>query len=205
MASNHFEPIPVALASQTTKHQRTSSSEPSASPSKKTQLRVQFQPCDYSVVCGRGKDTFNRAGNRRFRIVASMFIGRYSEASSKRAKSVIVSEIIEVIRQAGGDFCKYEGGGWFEVGDHCAREKVSALLRNLLHTQYRSYAKGKKTVRKQKPNQSQSSGQKLVEVEEIEDSDASSTTSSCWGRSKDSLGFEYWLEESDDFFDIDVF
>jgi hypothetical protein len=209
MASNHIEPLSAASAMQTTKHQQTSSSEPSTSASKQTQLRVD-QPCDYSVVCGRGKDSFNHAGNRRFRILASMFIGRYSEADSKRAKSAIVSEIIAVIRQAGGDFCKYEGGGWFEVGDHCAREKVSALLRDLLHTQYRSSAKAKvgrrqKSVRKQKPNQNQSSSQKLVELKESEDSDDSSTTSSCWGKSKDSLGFEYWLEESDDFFDIDVF
>jgi hypothetical protein len=210
MASNHFEPIPVAFASQTTKHQRTSSSEPSASPSKTTQPLVEFQPCDYSVVCGRGKHSFNHAGNRRLRILASMHIERYSEADSKAAKSVIVSKILEVIRQAGGHFCKYEGGAWFNVGDHCAREKVSALLRDLLHTQYRSSAKAKvdrrhTTVRKQKPNQNQSPGQKLAEVKETEDSDDSSTTSSCWGRSKDSLGFEYWLEESDDFFDIDVF
>jgi hypothetical protein len=80
----------------------------------------------------------------------------------------------------------------------------------LLHTQYRSSAKAKlgrrqQTVvlkQKQHQNTQSSSGQK--QVEGSEDSDDSSTTSSCWGRSKDSLGFEYWLEESDDFFDIDV-
>jgi hypothetical protein len=176
MASNHFEPIPVAFASQTTKHQRTSSSEPTASPSKKTQLGEQFQPCNYSVVCGRGKHSFNHAGNRRFLILASMFVETYSEADSKADKSVIVSKILEVIRQAGGHFCNYESGAWFDVGDHCAREKVSALLRDLLHTQYRSSAKAKvdrrqETVRKQKPNQNQSSGQKLFEG--TEDSDDS--------------------------------
>jgi hypothetical protein len=216
MARNQIKPIPVAFASQTTKHdQRTSksSSEPSTSAPKTTQLRVD-QPCDYSVVCGRGKDSFNHAGNRRFRILSSMYVGRYSEADSKRAKSAIVSEIIEVIRQAGGDFCKYESGAWFDVGDHCAREKVSALLRDLLHTRYRSSAKAKigrrqktvrKTVRKQKQHQNPQSDQNQVEVEGTEVSDDSSTTSSCWGRSENSLGFEYWLEESDDFFDIDVF
>jgi hypothetical protein len=244
MASNHFEPIPVTFASPTTKHQQTPSSEPSSSPSGKTQLRVQFQPCDYSVVCGRGKDSFNHVGNRRFRILASMFIETYSEADSKAAKSAVVSRILEVIRQAGGHFCKYESGAWFDVGGHCAREKVSALLRDLLHTQYRSSAKSKldrhqKKVRKQKQEQNQnlqsshkevdgiedsnnssmtascfgrnmqnpnqSSSQTLVEIKGIEESDDSSTTSSCWGTSKDSLGFEYWLEESDDFFAMDVF
>jgi hypothetical protein len=205
-----FEPIPVAYASQPTKQQRRLSTDSSGSASGKTQLRAEFQPCDYSVVCGRGKDSFNHVGNRRFRILATMFVEEYSEANSKAAKSAIVSKILEVIRQAGGLFCKCESSAWFEVGEHCAREKVSALLRDLLHTQYRSSAKAKvgrrqKSVRKQKPNQNQSSSQKLVELKESEDSDDSSTTSSCWGKSKDSLGFEYWLEESDDFFDIDVF
>jgi hypothetical protein len=55
-------------------------------------------------------------------------------------------------------------------------------------------------LRKQK-HQQRNSCQKQIP----EDSDDSSTTSSCWGRSKDSLGFEYWLEDSDDFFEIDVF
>jgi hypothetical protein len=139
-----------------------------------------------------------------------MFIERYSRAGTKAAKSAIVSEIIAVIRQAGGNFCKYQKGAWFDVGDHYAREKVSALLRDLLHTQYRSSAKAKlgrrlKNVKKQKQkqHQNQQSGQK--QVEGTGDSDDSSTTSSCWGRSKNSLGFEYWLEDSDDFFDIDVF
>jgi hypothetical protein len=232
MARNHFElipvqfdSIPVAFESQTTEHQRTSSSvSPASSDSKKRQLRVGFQPCDYSVVCGRGKDSFNHAGNRRFRILASMFIGRYSQADSKAAKSATVSEIIDVIHQAGGYFCKYERDTdtWFEIGDHCEREKVSSLLRDLMHTQYRSSAKAKidrrqNTVRKQMQHQNTQSGQKQVEetedsddssmkeVEGTEDPDDSSTTSSCWGRSTNSLGFEYWLEESDDFFNIDVF
>jgi hypothetical protein len=226
MASNLFEPVLVASASQSTQHQRTFRYESLASSgSKIRQFRVGFQPCDYSVVCGRGKESFNHVGNQRFRALASKFMERYSRAVSKTAKSAIVSDIIDVIHQAGGHFCKYKRGTdtWFEVGDHFAREKVSALLRDLLHNQYRSSAKAKlnrhqqKTVSKQKLHENSQSGQKQVErtedsgdsstkqVEGTEDSDDSSTTSSCWGRSKDSLGFEYWLEESDDFFDIDVF
>jgi hypothetical protein len=138
-----------------------------------------------------------------------MFIGRYSQADTKKAKSAIVSEILAVIRQSGGNFCKYGKGAWFKVRDHCAREKVSALLRDLLHTQYQSSSKAKhqKQVQHQNQNkyQHQESGQKQVEGEGIGDSDDCSTTSSRWGRSKDSLGFEYWLEECDDFFDINVF
>jgi hypothetical protein len=142
-----------------------------------------FQPSDFSVVCGRGRDSFNHIGNRRFRILASMFIERYSRANSKAAKTVIVSEIIEVIRQADGNFCKYKKGKWFEVADHHAREKVSALLRDLLHTQYRSSAKAKiarrktaKTEIRKKKKQKKQSDQKLVD--DTPHSDDSSTSSS---------------------------
>jgi hypothetical protein len=203
MANNYCDPNAGAFAPPNdTSHQRTSSSEPYTSCSPQNQLPVEFQPSNYSIVCGRGKCSFNHIGNRRFRVVATMFTERYSRADSKVAKTAIVSEIIAVIRQAGGNFCKFKSGAWIEVEDLHAREKVSAFLRDLLHTQYRSSAKAKKAV-KQKQNQKQKSGQKQVEGNG--DSDDSSTTSSCWGRSENSLGFEYWLEEPDDFFDIDVF
>mgnify|MGYP000355822854 CR=1 FL=1 len=199
MASNHFDSSASALISQTANHKRTFSPELSSSGSKTSQLE---QLSDYSVVCGRGKDSFNHVGNRRFRVLASMFIGRYSDADSKTAKSAIVSEIVGVIRQAGGHFCKYGKGAWFEVGDHHAREKVSALLRDLLHTQYRSSAKAKIARRPRKPikDEDQQSDQK--QVKGTEDSDDTSATSSCW---EHSLGFECWLEDSDDLFDINVF
>jgi hypothetical protein len=199
MTSHYFHPSPRAFASST--------SEPSACSSKKSQLPTEFQPSEYSVVCGRGKDSFNHVGNRRFRALASMFIERYSQSGSKVAKSAIVSEIIDVIRQAGGNFCKVQKGAWFEVGDHQAREKVSALLRDLLHTQYRSSAKAKVARRwsmQRNQEQDEQSGQKLVD-DTTDDSDDCSTTSSCWGSTKESLGFEYWLEEPEDFFEIDVF
>jgi hypothetical protein len=209
MASNLFDSIPAAFMSQTNSHQRASSIQPSASSFKKTQLRMEFQFSDYSVVCGRGKGAFNfnHVGNRRFRSLASMFLERYFQADARTAKSVIVSEIIALIRQAGGNFCKYKKGVWMEVGDLHAREKVGASLRALLHTQYRSSTKAKVDRRtalknvKEKQNQDQQSD--LKHLDYTEHSDDSSTTSSCWGRSKDSLGFEYWLE--DNFFEIDVF
>jgi hypothetical protein len=223
MASNHFDSSP-STASQTNNHQRTSTSDLSASRFRtgRSQLGVEFPPSNYSVVCGRGKISFNHVGNRRFRSLARKFIERYSHAE-RRAKSAIVSEIIAVIHQAGGMFCKYQKGKWVEVGDHQAREKVSSLLRDLLHTQYRSSAKAKVgrrcSVQRNQDQQSvqakvdrrwsipesqdQQSGQKRVD--DTQHSDDCSTTSSCWGRSKNSLGFEYWLQEPADFFNIDVF
>jgi hypothetical protein len=210
MASNHFDSSHGAFASrQTNNHQQMSSSKPPASGSQNAQLPAEFHPSDYSVLCGRGKDSFNHIGNRRFRTLSSMYIDRYSQANTRSDKSAIVSEIINVIRQADGNFWRFKSGAWFEVGFHCAREKVGASLRDLLHTQYRSSSKAKIAFRRtqktgdRKENQEQHSHQKLVD--DTQHSDDSSTASSSWGSTKDSLGFEYWLEESDDFFDIDVF
>jgi hypothetical protein len=181
-----------------------SAPEPSTSGSKTgAQLGLDFQPSDYSVLCSRGRDSVNHVGNRRFRIISSMYVEKYSRSSSKAAKSVIVSEIITAIRQAGGNFCRVKRGKWFEVGDHYAREKVSALLRDLLHTQYRSSNKSKTASRKaRKQKKDKPSSQKLAEGTGV-DSDDSSLSSSCWGSDKDSLGFNN--SQGHDFFDIDVF
>jgi hypothetical protein len=171
-----------------------------------THPRVDFHPSDSSVICGRGKNSFNHIGNRRYRILANMFIDRYSQAATKTAKSAIVSEVITLIRQAGGNFWKFKSGAWFVVEDDYAREKVGASLRDLLHSTYRSSTKAKarrktQKTRKRKEKQGQQSDQQLVD--DSQHSDDSSTTSPSWGCTKDSLGFEYWLE--DDFFNIDVF
>jgi hypothetical protein len=190
--TNHYgyDHVTDAIAPQT--NLEPASSDPSAYDSKTGSSHpVGFQPSNYSVVCGRGKESFNHVGNRHFRFLTSTFIERYSRADSKAAKSAIVSEIITMIRQADGNFCKFQSGAWFEVGDHHAREKVSALLRDLLHTQYRSSAKAKIARRKtktQKKKQSKNavSSQKVV--------DHSSTSSSCWESSKVSLEFDHSLE-----------
>jgi hypothetical protein len=187
--------------------ERTSALKQSVVGSKAGRSQPGVQLSEYSIVCGRGRDTFNHVGNQRFRALASLFMERYSRAVTKATKSAIVSEIINEIRQADGNFCKFKKGVWVEVGDHCAREKVGSLLRDFLHTQYRSSAKAKISRRKsdktgfRKENQDEQSDRKLVD--DTLHSDASSTSSLRWGSTKDSLGFEYWLE--DDFFDIDVF
>jgi hypothetical protein len=166
-----------------------------------TQLGLDFQPTDYSVLFCRGKDSLNHVGNRRFQIVCSMYVERYSWADSKADKSAIVSEIITAIRQAGGNFCKNKKGEWFEVGDQYARGKVSAVMRNMLHNQYRSSNKSKTAIRRAlKQSKNQPSGQKLVGG--TGDSDDSSLSSSCWGSSNDVLGLQ---QSPEDFFDIDVF
>ena len=190
-----------------TKRKRTHASKPFARVVAKTgrsQFGADFQPSDHSVICGRGRQ-HKHTGNCRFRILASVFVDRYARAVSKSSKADLVFDIITMIRQAGGHFCKYEKGVWFEVGDRCARGKVSAYFRDTLHTQYRSSAKAK-TMRRSLLNRSKARtpqyGQQVVDGTGGQSDDAS-LSSSCWGSSTDSLGFETTQEI--DFFDIEVF
>jgi hypothetical protein len=191
-----------------TNNKRTYTSKLSAGVGPKTTGRSQFgpdfQPSDHSVICGRGRQ-HNHTGNRRFRILASVFVERYSRADCKTVKAALVFDIITMIRQAGGHFCKYEKGAWFEVGDRCARGKVSAYFRDTLHTQYRSSAKAKTKRRSLLLNRKKT---KKLQHQELLDgtgrhSDDSSISSSGSGSSKDSLGFESTVEI--DCSDIDAF
>jgi hypothetical protein len=170
----------------------------------KSQLGVDFQPSDSSVICGRGQATYDHPGNRRLRMLACTFAADYSQASRKLVKSAIVANIVAEIRQEGGSFCKNENGEWFEIGDYNAREKVSALIRDSLHDDYKSSAKAKTARRRAQTARSQTQthdfGQQPVEgirhsnegTGHLDDSSLKST---------DSLGFDHSLEL--DFFDID--
>ena len=189
--------------------ERTNTSELSVSSTKtlRLQLEADFQPSKYSVICGRGKASYDHAGNHRLRNLASTFVENYSMTDCKQYKSTIASHIVARTREMGGCFCKYEHGAWFEVGDHFARGKVSAMFRDMLHTQYRSSAKAKTTrrrvqIKRKKITKTQQYSLQLIAGTRHWD-DSSAPSSECSDSSTDSLGFDYSLDL--DFFDIDVF
>jgi hypothetical protein len=203
MTSSQFDRGPNLVPSQAYSELMNTSEASSASTFRtgRAQLGVNFQPSDSSVICGRGKVSYDHPGNHRLRFLAGKFVEDYSRASRKLDKSAIVANIVAVIRQGGGRFCKHEKGAWFEVGDYCAREKVSALFRDKLHTQYPSSSKVKIARRRARAKQSERHAQQLVD--DTGYSDVSSISSYNSGSSTDSLGFDSSLEI--DFFDIDVF
>lgn len=105
-----------------------------------------------------------------------------------------------MVRQAEGNFCRFQKGCWYEVGDSIAREKVGAMLRDFLHTQYRSSTKSKIARRRERRLSQTGQGHYQVQTVMNEDcalADDCSTTSSCW-ESGHSLG-------DDNAFDLDVF
>lgn len=117
-------------------------------------LPEEFTPTPYSVICGRGRKYIDSIGNRRLAVIASMFIPRYSKASRKEEKTVIVSEIMEIVKDACPNpswaFIRFWNGRWWEVETVNAREKIGTVLRDCLHDKYKSSTKSKLERRRQR-------------------------------------------------------
>lgn len=112
-------------------------------------LPLEFVPGPNDVVCARGKSYWDHEGNRRYRDLISAATQKYSTTTNKLDKTLIVSEIVDVIHKKKGRFVKKEkkGGPWMVVDDIFTREKVSQSLRDGLHDRYKSSTKAKKQRR----------------------------------------------------------
>lgn len=112
-----------------------------------------FRPGEYDVICARGGDAKRHIGNINFRQRVAESAQEYAAASSKLYKSIIVSKIIDWVRQHSpeGGFVKQnrDDGLWYDVGDDLARDKVGQTLRELNHSQYKSSMKAKRRRWKQ--------------------------------------------------------
>jgi hypothetical protein len=184
---------PVPLQATNSQPMKISDLSVSASKNGRSQLGADFKPSRFSVICGRGRDSYDHVGNYNFRELATLFVARYSRAGSKGDRSEIVSEMVGMIYQANGTFCQFEKGVWFKVADHYAREKAGALLRDMVHTQQRSLVKAKKakktktksrhpsTIHEENRARAQESSQKLADGTE-EHSDYSTIAQAHYGQ-----------------------
>ena len=123
-----------------------------------TMLRANYSLSEHDVICGRGKVCHNHPGNQKLRELVASSLKMYSQAASKVDKSIIVSNIVDVIRRDSpdGGFVKHDPSGryWFKVGDRLAREKVGQTLRDALSTQYRSSTSAKNMRKKHRAQSS---------------------------------------------------
>jgi hypothetical protein len=96
------------------------------------------QPCDYDIVCGRGKGSYNRPGNQRFRAIVCQHIPVYSAAKTKFDKGIVLNSIVSKAQSESNGaarFLKCTNGSWFEIEDDQAREKVGHTIREAILAQ----------------------------------------------------------------------
>jgi hypothetical protein len=98
-------------------------------------LPVSFEPTNYDVVCGRGKGSYNRPGNRRFRAIVQQYTDEY-QSSSKIDKTMVLNRIMDLVQaqnEGTTRFCKRGKDGLFTViSDDLAREKVGHAIRETI-------------------------------------------------------------------------
>ena len=94
-----------------------------------------FRPGNYHVICtNSGDPCFNKksfqgnnqniaVGNRRLRIITNLFVNKYVTSATKMERHNIINNIVNVIREAGGEFVQHDlsNDTWWEVSDNVAR------------------------------------------------------------------------------------
>ena len=128
-------------------------------------LPSNFTPSNWSVLCGRGKDCYNHFGNKRLRILVETNLEKYSAAKTKFDKSLIVSSIVDAVREAGqgGGFIKQDikTQTWVEVGDDAAREKVGQMLREAMFQKDPAKSQERRNRRKAKAMKSKQKAKRV--------------------------------------------
>ena len=123
----------------------------------KVRLPDDFKPHPHTVLCGRGKSITMSSGNRRLSSIVDSHLMAYSKAKNKVEKSSIVSSILSGVKEGydHGAFVKLEDGVYWEIDESSAREKIGCILRDRLHSKYRSSNKSKLARKKQAALQAQ--------------------------------------------------
>jgi hypothetical protein len=85
----------------------------------------------YDVICGRHKEAFNNIGNRRFRVTISLAQDRYTGATTRKEKSVVIKSLADLVRANGGRFLQRQHDAWVELSEKQAHEKVGHALRDM--------------------------------------------------------------------------
>ena len=89
-------------------------------------------PRRFDVLFGRGKIAKTHTGNLRALHLCEMNYPRYESAiTGKYGKTEVAEQIVRIIHESGGRFLKPENGGWVEVDNDAAREKISHFFRHM--------------------------------------------------------------------------
>jgi len=100
------------------------------------------------------KKAKNHSGNKFYQKLIKEAIPQYNQATSKLDKSIIVSEILDIIKTSSPDGgfikTKIQSNGcycYYQVSNQFAREKIGQNLRDKLSNKYKSSTKAKRRRR----------------------------------------------------------
>lgn len=98
------------------------------------------------VLCGRGKNSFNHVGNRKFRDIVADAIPGYVTATSRATKSEIVTNIVRKVRESGGRFLKRDNARkvWYVLNYTQSKEKAGHAIRDATITEDSKKQRAKK-------------------------------------------------------------
>lgn len=96
-------------------------------------LPQHFEVGEYDVVCGsRGKGSYNKPGNKRFRAIVAQHVTDYTTAKTKIDKSTVLNSIVDQVRsQNNGQarFVALRDGQWNEISKEQVHEKAGHAMR----------------------------------------------------------------------------
>lgn len=100
----------------------------------KDYLPASYTPSQHDVLCQKGKAAFSHPGNRVFRITVDLNLQRYRDARNKTEKTMIVSEIVDILGSKNAQFVRYDNKAklYYSIDEEATREKVGQTLREAM-------------------------------------------------------------------------
>eukprot|EP00934_Nitzschia_sp_Nitz4_P005325 Nitzschia sp. Nitz4//scaffold44_size153857//40530//42087//NITZ4_002708-RA/size153857-snap-gene-0.208-mRNA-1//-1//CDS//3329552118//5315//frame0 len=86
-------------------------------------------PRKFDVLFGRGKGSRTHTGNLRAMHLCEMHRDEY-EATGKFRKTELAERIVSIIQSSNGRFLQLANGGWTEVDNETARDKIAHFFRH---------------------------------------------------------------------------
>ena len=94
--------------------------------------KMYVAPTAADVLCGRGLTPFRHEGNHALRAKIAFNSEKYVHCSSRKAKTVLIHEVILSVMEEGGRFLLHDkmSERWFDGGLEAAKKRVGAAFRD---------------------------------------------------------------------------
>ncbi|KAL3939101.1 MAG: hypothetical protein SGARI_001493 [Bacillariaceae sp.] len=110
-------------------------------------------PGELDILLGRGKSFQNHKGNLRYRQIVESYREQYEGMRSKREKTRLIKDVVQVIFDGGGRFLRQDSlGRWVPVDLEMTRDKVSHSFRNQRRLSQKSNGTSLPPAAASKPN-----------------------------------------------------